>query len=247
MRDLGTEVYMPGVDSDLVRRVCSSWGRISKIFLIVVMMACLPSVLFAGTISTPLTVTIPTQNFYNIFILCTVPIGSCNESSPIPLILVDFEAAIRPAGSGQDVIHNVNTSIVQSGYLTWIALDQSAPQDVVIGLRTGFVNVGDPWPFSTPESQLATDLLAGGASASADLRSFFLSNLTAFPQVGGTGGTMYRFSTATVVGTIGPTVISPEPAAGALTAFALLTLVLLRCRLPPLLPVTQEHKRAWKS
>ncbi len=197
-----------------------------------VLMACLPSMVSAGTIVTPLSVTIPTQNFYNMFILCTVPIGSCNASSPIPLIIVELEAAIRPAGAGLDPINGVNTSIGQSGYITWIALDQSAPQDVVIGLRNGFVNVGDPWPFSTPETQLAADLLAGGASATADLRSFFLSNLTAFPQVLGTGGTMYRFSAATVAGTIGPTVITPEPALGALTAVALLALALLRRRDP---------------
>ncbi len=183
--------------------------------------ACMPSVLSAGTIATSVSVTIPTQNFYNIFILCTVPIGSCNANSPNPLILVDLEASSLPAFSAPDVINNINASIVQSGYTTWIAQDQSAPADVVIGLRNGLVNVGDPWPFSTPESLLAADLLVGDASAIADLRSFFLSNLTSFPQVGGTGGTVYRFSTATVVGTIGPTVITPEPSSWALTVLVL--------------------------
>src|SRR5438128_11499615 len=47
---------------------------------------------------------------------------------------------------------------------------------------------------------IAADLLVGNTSAIADLRNFFLSNLTAFPQVGGIGGTMYRFSAATIVG-----------------------------------------------
>jgi hypothetical protein len=144
---------------------------------------------------------------------------------------VEFEAASLPAFSGPDDINNVNTAIVQSGYITWIAQDQSSPQAVVIGLRSGFVNAGDPWPFSTSESQIANHPTTGG---SADVRSFFLSNLTSFPQVGGTGGTLWRFSTATAVGTLGPTVIAaesvPEPAPGALTALALLTLVFLRCR-----------------
>lgn len=98
-----------------------------------------------------------------------------------------------------------------------------APADVVIGLANGVVTAGNPWPFLTPESEIAGDLVSGDAAAVADLTKFFLSNLTDFPQVfGGPAGTIWRFSTATEVGTIGPGVIAtPEPASAGYTALAL--------------------------
>ena len=108
----------------------------------------------------------------------------------------------------------------------WI---RSALDHVVIGLRNGFVKVGDPWPFAHPESVIAADLLAGDQTATNDLRTFFLSNLTAFPQMLGNGGTLYEFSGASIVGSVGPTTITPEPASKVLTAAALLTLSYLAC------------------
>jgi hypothetical protein len=219
-------------------------GRLRRTLLLA-LLASLPRVLCAGTILTPISVTIPTQNLYTMFILCTVPIGSCDASSPIPLIRVEFDAGSLPPFSGQADINNVNTAIVKSGYITWIAQDPAAPDHVVIGLRNGLVSTGDPWPFATPESQLAADLLASDASLlyadcrtgpCNDLRSFFLSNLASFPQIEGSGGTIYRFSTATVVGTIGPSVLVPEPvpepASIVLLAPVVLALFVLRSRQP---------------
>ena len=167
----------------------------------------LPQVSRAGTlvdILTPVNVTISTRNFNDASIVCGVPIGLCNASSPFPLINVSIQPGTLPPFFAVDVIHNVQNVFASggSGYITFIGLDASALDHVIIGLRNGFVNAGDPWPFSTSESTIAADLLSGDAVATADLRSFFLSNLTAFPQILGAGGTLYRFSGASIVATI---------------------------------------------
>ncbi len=224
MRVLRAEFIIHKMDRFSLRRNCN-------IFLLVLMMW-LPHVLSAESINvlTPVTVTIPTRYLNDAWILCTAPIASCDANSPIPLISVDIQASSYPAFSDVDVIHNVNSNLLKSGYITFIGLDASALDDVVIGLRDGFVNVGDPWPFAFAESRVAADLLAGDSAAMADLRVFFLSDLTAFPQIFGTGGTLYRFSSASIVGAIGPTVVTPEPSTVALTALALLTLVILSRR-----------------
>src|SRR5882724_7170786 len=167
-----------------------SLGR--NVFLLALAM-CLPNALFAVTfvdLLTPVTVTIPTKNLNDAWILCDVPIGSCNANSPFPLINVVTQSSMYPAFSDVDRINNLNADALVSGYITFIGLDASALDHVVIGLRNGFVNVGGPWPFLTPEIHIAAAVLAGGANATADLRGFFLSNLTAFPQVFETGGTL---------------------------------------------------------
>lgn len=211
-------------------------NRLVKRFLLL-LLAFVSSVLSAGFIATPVTVTIATRNLIGPWILCTVPIASCNAASPSALIANDYLNFNQvPAFSGVDLIGPVNTGdgiagpLVQSGYLTFLGLDLLAPDHVVIALRNGFVNVGDPWPFVRPESSIVADLLSQDAAAAARIRSFFLNNLTAFPQVSGTGGTVYRFSAAEVVGTLGPSLVTPEPAAGAMAGTALFALLLWRRR-----------------
>lgn len=149
--------------------------------VLAVMMMCLPAMVSGGTLIVNVATTIALQDIYPVFILCNdVPAASCNPSAPLPLIHTENEGSAPAFPSGvQDTFHNINFSSLWSGYITYIALPQGSPSNVVIALRNGFVIAGSPWPFSTPESQIATDLLGGSQAQQTDLVNFFLSNTSA--------------------------------------------------------------------
>lgn len=192
---------------------------------------CVPAVLSAssisaGTLYVNLTTTIAVDDLTPIFILCTVPIGSCNAGSPTPLIHIENEGSFPVLTNSPDTFSPINTSILVSGYITYLALAQSSHSDVVIGLGSGVSFVGTNWIFSTPESQIATDLAGGTQSEVLDLRNFFLNNLGDFSQINGSTGNFAEFSTGTNVGSLAASaVLAPEPSTGALAALALAAVV----------------------
>jgi len=204
-----------------------------SVFLLL-MTGCVTHGLSAGTLVDlliPVTISIPTKNLNDYWVLCGVPASSCNASAPLTITDArePYEINDIPALSAVDVIHRVSLDVLESGYITFMALDAVAVDHIVIGLRSGVVNVGDPWPFATPESQLAADVLAGDAPAVARIRSFFNANLSAFPQIDGngkgSGGVLYRFSDASLVGSIGPITATPEPSSGTFMVVGVLALV----------------------
>jgi len=210
--------------------------RILNKIALAALMACMPAVLYAGSISAGtlyvnLTTTIAVDDLTPIFILCTVPIGSCNAGSPNPLIHIENEGSVPVLTNAQDTFGGINTNIVVSGYITYLALAQSNHSDVVIGLANGISFVGAPWIFSTPESQIATDLAGGAPAQLLDLRNFFLNNLSDFNQLNGLTGNFAEFSTGVNVGSLASTaVLAPEPSTGALTALTLGAVVLFHRR-----------------
>ena len=70
-----------------------SLRRSFNILLLFTMMG-LPQLTSAGTVNvlTPVNVTISTTNFNDAWIICGVPIASCNANSPLPLINVSIQA-----------------------------------------------------------------------------------------------------------------------------------------------------------
>ena len=219
-------------------------SRICRLRLALAMM-CLPAVVSGatvnGTLVVNLTTTIPVQVAYPVFILCNdVPAASCNPSAPLPLIHTENGGSAPPLPPGtQDTFKNINFSSLWSGYITFVALPQGLPSDVIIGLRNDFITAGSPWPFSTPESQIAADLLGGSQAQQTDLVNFFLNNLSAFPQMGSQGGqagTFWEFSNAVNVGSFSATniVATPEPSTillmGLAFAFSILGAAVSRVR-----------------
>jgi hypothetical protein len=130
------------------------------------------------------------------------------------LIHIESEGSAPAFPNGvQDSFQNIHFSTLWSGYITCVALAQGSTSNVVIGLAPGFVSAGSTWPFATPESQIAADLLGGSQAQVTDLTNFFLGNLSAFPRMGSQGaqvGTFWEFSNAVNVGSLEATA-TPEP------------------------------------
>jgi hypothetical protein len=193
--------------------------------LLAVLTMCLPAVVSGSAFVVSVTTTIPVQDVYPVFILCDgVPAASCNPQALFPLILTDNEGS-WPAfpNGGHDVFQPVNLTPLWSGYITYIALAQGSSSNVVIGLRNGFVSTGSPWPFSTPESQIAADVLGGSQAQQTDLINFFLNNLNDFTTMGSQDsqmGTFWEFSNAVNVGSLSATA-APEPSSVVFMAAAL--------------------------
>jgi hypothetical protein len=197
--------------------------KISHETALAALVALTASVLSAGSITFNVTTTIPLIDANALFIDCGVPIGACNAGSVQALIIDDAEGFKPVQTNHPDVFNGIDTAGFESGYFTYFALSQSSPSDVVVVLQSGVPITGQNWPFSTAESTIAGWLTTGDTT---DLTSFFLANLTDFPQINGTTGNFGEFSTGVVVGSVSGSV-SPEPAAGALMALGLLTLVVL--------------------
>jgi hypothetical protein len=191
-------------------------------------MMCLPAMVRGGTLSVTITTTIAVQDPYSVFIVCNDVLAvSCNQNALFPLISIqgDKSAPAFPNGVTNN-FNNINFSSLWSGYITFIALPQDSSSDVVVALRNGFITAGSPWPFSTPESQIAADLLGGSQAQQTDLTNFFLNNLSAFSQIGSQdaqNGTFWKFSNAVAVGSLSTT---PEPSTITLMAPAVLALAL---------------------
>lgn len=216
----------------------------SKLALAVLLLAtgCLAQPAAAATIADiliPIRIDIPTTNLNEYWVLCGVPASSCKAGAPLTITSASepFQRNTLPPIWTVDKIQNVNLDILESGYITYLGLDTSALDHVVIALRNGFVKAGDPWPFATPETQLAADILAGNAAGVTRIRTFFDSNLSAFPQIdgngNGSGGLVYRFSDASIVGSVGPIAAAPEASSGALMVVGLVTVLCMSRRLGP--------------
>lgn len=178
---------------------------------------CMASAISAGSLTFERTTTVALQNVYPVFIACTVPIGSCNAGSPLPLIHIENEGPAPVLTNDADVFQPVNTSIIFSGYVTYLALAQGSSSDVVVALQPGIAVSGNPWPFSTPESQIAADLAGGTTAEIANLQNFFLNNLTDFVQFNGPAGNFAEFSNGTIVGSLSAAeTLAPEPSTMAL-------------------------------
>lgn len=193
----------------------------------------LPAVLSAGTLTLSVTTAIPSADDYLVYMGCTVSIASCTPVTPGDSANVAFLGAVVPAG----VITPSPTAFIPdsviSGYVTAIGL--ATPSDVVIALGNGVAITSSTWSslFTTPESQIAADLVGGSTAQKADLLSFFQQNYLDFIPLNGTGGNIGEFSNGVVVGTLGATVTAstvPEPGTLALTGSLLGGLALLRRR-----------------
>src|SRR5579863_4219141 len=83
-----------------------------------------------------------------------------------------------PGGHGETA--GTYTSLLstnaQSGYISVFALDASTG-DVIVGFNNGVSAVGNPWPFSTPEATIASDIAGGTTADNAALATFFADNL----------------------------------------------------------------------
>ncbi|HEY1757118.1 MAG TPA: PEP-CTERM sorting domain-containing protein [Bryobacteraceae bacterium] len=203
--------------------------------VLTILAAMMPAVLSAGTLTLSVTTSIPSADDYLIYMGCTVSIGSCTPATPGDSANVAFLAAALPAGTVHpDPTATIPDSVL-SGYVTAIGL--ATPSDVVIALGNGISITSSTWAslFTTPEGQIAADLLGGSTAQRADLLSFFQQNYTDFIPLNGTGGNIGEFSTGVVVGTLGATVSAgagtvPEPGTLALTGALLGGLALLRRR-----------------
>lgn len=202
-------------------------------FLAMLMLG-LSSAVSAGTLVVSVTTTSALDDVYPVFILCNdVPAASCNSGAPQPLIHTENEDMFPafPSG-GLDPFKNVNFSTLWSGYITYVALAPGSSSDVVIGLAPGFVTAGSPWPFLTPESQIAADVQGGSQAQQTDLVNFFLNNLSAFPQMGSQGaqvGTFWEFSNAVDVGSLSAAE-APEPSTVSFVGVAFGALIFVRRR-----------------
>jgi hypothetical protein len=202
-----------------------------------VMMLFLPVVASGGTLDVTVTWTVPLQNVYPVFILCDgVQAASCNQNAVLPLILTENEGSGPglPPGNGQDLFQPINFTPLWSGFITYIALPQGSTSNVVIGLANGVVTAGSPWPFVTPESQIAADVLGGSQAQQQDLINFFLANLSDFPQMGSAGaqvGNIWEFSNAVSIGSYSAAQLTPEPSTMELAGAAFVCLLLAGRRL----------------
>jgi hypothetical protein len=157
-----------------------------------------PAVVSGGTLIVDITTTVAVQASYPVFILCNdVTAASCNPNAPLPLIHTENGGSAPALSNGvQDTFKNINFNSLWSGYITYIALAQGSTSDVDIGLKNGFVTSESAWPFSTPESQIAADVLGGSQAQQTDLVNVFLSNLSDFPPMGSQDsetGTFWEF------------------------------------------------------
>jgi hypothetical protein len=196
--------------------------------------AFMPAVLSAGTLTLSVTTGISSADDYLIYMGCTVSIGSCTPATPGDSANVGLLALALPAGTvSPNPTATIPNSVI-SGYVTAIGL--ASPSDVVIAVNNTVAITSNTWAslFTTPESQIAADLLGGSTLQKADLLSFFEQNYTDFIPLSGTGGNIGEFSNGVVVGTFGATLTPssvPEPGTLALTGSLLGGLALLRRRL----------------
>jgi hypothetical protein len=204
----------------------------NKILLLTLAVS-LPAILSATaltstTVTIDITTTIATGDDYLVFLGCTVPIGSCTPGSTGADAGVTLLGLSVPAGTQPPVTKTIPGTIV-SGYLTAIGL--ASPTDVVIGLTNGVTITGANWTsiFSTPESQIAADLISGNTASQADLLAFFEANLTDFASLNSVAGTLGEFSTGQIRGSYSASTV-PEPGTLALTGLLLGGLALLNRR-----------------
>jgi hypothetical protein len=118
---------------------------------------------------------------------------------------------------------------VQSAYVTAFGLDASNG-DVIVGLNNGISAVGNPWPFSTPEATIASDLSGGTTADQAALLAFFDDNFSFWldPSLANlSGGQLVEFSNGVAVGFISAA-ITPEPGSLGLSMLMLVGVLLAR-------------------
>jgi hypothetical protein len=201
--------------------------------LLIVLAACVPAVLSAGaitatTITVNVTTGISTADDYLLYLGCAVPLGACNPTTGVPGI--GLIGAVVPAGVQPPVTKTIPGTVL-SGILTAVGL--ASPTDVVIALGSGEIITGATWAsfFSTPESQIAGDLLSGSPASQTDLETFFEANLADFVPLNGVSGSVGEFSTGVVVGSFSAsTAAVPEPGTLGLTGLLLGGLAFLNRR-----------------
>lgn len=158
-----------------------------------------------------------------------------------------MKARLRLSRTGCKTCFTTSTSALSGPDITYTALAQGSSSNVVIALRNGFVTTGSPWPFSTPESQVAADLLGGSEAQQTDLVNFFLNNLSDFTQMGSQGGqvgTFWEFSNAVNVGSVSATA-SPKLSTTALMALAFGALILGGRRLRGSISRSRSDRRSY--
>ena len=168
-----------------------------------------------------ITNTVNVQDAFLLDSMCQANFTSCQS---VNVIHEGFEPAATYA-----VTINVPDS-AQSGYVSAFGLDASTG-DVIVGLNNtaAAADIGNPWPFSTPESTVASDLSSGNTT---DLATFFSNNLSSWdnPSLNNlSGGQLVEFSNGASVGSL-DAVITPEPSGLGLAAMVLLGILVLRLR-----------------
>lgn len=189
-----------------------------------------------NTIVGSITIDVNVLDAYQPFSLCGPNFTDCLPGSVNPL--GDVSAGTYSFGG------DVNG--FQSAYVSAFGLD-AANGDVIVGLNNGVSAVGNPWPFSTPESTIASYLSGGTAADQAALLTFFDDNFSYWlaPTLTNVSvGQLVEFSNGVSVGTIGAT-ITPEPGSFGPAAFMLAGLFLARRLkfLKILAGTTKRHER----
>lgn len=193
---------------------------VRRLMLLTALAAALPCA--GNDIGLSITNSLDIQDAYILYSVCLANFTSCQAVNVI-------HEGFQPAATYAVVLPVPDSA--QSAYVSGFGLDSSNPSDVIVGLNstTAASDVGNPWPFSTPESTVASDLTSGNTT---DLGTFFSNNLSSWDNPSAnnlSGGQLVEFSNGASVGSI-DAVLTPEPSSLGLCALVLMGILVGRFR-----------------
>jgi hypothetical protein len=174
----------------------------------------------ANEIGLSITNSLDVQDAYIVYSVCQANFTSCQAVNVL-------HEGFQPAAT-----YAVPITVPASTQSAFVSAFGLVGSSVVVGLNntTAASDVGNPWPFSTPESTVASDLSGGNTT---DLKTFFSNNLSSWdnPSTNNlSGGKLVEFSNGTLVGSI-DAIVTPEPSSVWLCALVLMGILVRRFRL----------------